>query len=74
MWTHDAFALSEWRSTRGLAREWSPGEGGAPPRPAARPSPQVLPPLLLAPDAEVELKITFTPDVAAALTTYLYLR
>lgn len=74
VWTHDAFALSEWRSTRGLAREWSPGEGGAPPRPATRPSPQVLPPLLLAPDAEVELKITFTPDVAAALTTYLYLR
>ncbi|XP_028036952.1 transmembrane protein 131 [Bombyx mandarina] len=74
VWTHDAFALSEWRSTRGLAREWSPGEGGAPPRPTARPSPQVLPPLLLAPDAEVELKITFTPNEAAALTTYLYLR
>lgn len=62
----DAFRLMEWRATRGAVRTWR-GD-------VTQNITGALPLLLLAPDAEVELKLSFAPTQPAALTAYLYLR
>lgn len=62
-WAPAAFELLEWRSARGAVRAW----------PAAEVS-ERWPLLLLAPAAELELELRFTPREPAALAAYLYLR
>ncbi|CAB3242148.1 unnamed protein product [Arctia plantaginis] len=59
-----AFRLVQWRAARGAARTWRVPHNAT----------SALPVLLLAPDAEIELKLTFAPREAAPLTAYLYLR
>ncbi|KAJ0172845.1 hypothetical protein K1T71_011984 [Dendrolimus kikuchii] len=65
LWAEGAFRLGEWRATRGAAAVW-----GAPRNGTGRATPV----LLLEPDAEVELTLTFAPEAPAALAAHLYLR
>lgn len=58
-----AFRLLQWRALRGAARTWRAHNASA-----------ALDVLLLAPAAELELRLSFAPALAAPLTAYLYLR
>lgn len=65
VWSRDTFHLAEWGGTRGAVREWRPPPDNCTAR---------LPTLLMSPDAEVDIKVTFAPKEPSLLAAYLYLR
>lgn len=67
VWARRAFRLLEWRAARGQVAPWRAHTH-------THNASDALPLLLLAPDAEVELKLSFAPREPAPLTAYLYLR